>query len=73
MQKNPQKQLPWLMETQSLNQQPKSPHGTDLGLLHICDNYVVYSVCGNSGSGAEAIPGAMAALGNLLPMQHCLA
>lgn len=67
LQENTQKWLAWFMGTQSLNQQPVSLQGTDLGPLHMCDSCVAWSICGTPGSRSRAIPGALTGSWELIP------
>lgn len=49
---NPQQTLSWAHRvSHSLNWQPQSLHGTDLGALHICYSCIVWSSCGNPSCG----------------------
>ena len=46
-QENSQSQLTWAhRSSRKLNQQTGRLHGSDLSLLHICDSYETWSVCG---------------------------
>lgn len=42
----PTKQLNGLIVTHSLDQQPGSLYGTNLGPLHVSDSWVTWSACG---------------------------
>lgn len=54
--------------SQSLNHQPRSLTGTDLGPLHICDSSTTWCTCGTPGNGSRAVPGALA--GPWEPIPH---
>lgn len=57
---------------QSLKQQPGSLYGTYLGLLSICDSYVVWFIVNLMAIGVGAAPGALAVFGNLFLILECL-
>ena len=68
-----QEQLTWAHRSSQIpDPQPGGLHGTDLGLLHMCDSCVVGSICGTPNNGSRMSLVLWLALETLLLMLNCL-